>query len=441
MKFERGEGYLSALRLDRSNALQLLLVAVVLGVGVNLLAGEIASEISSTTALFSAIVTIGLALIFLFARALWPRPRVRQFRGFFIYDAEANALTETDTRYALGSNLKRYLDAAFAENPAMKSTWDSNPLRGVADIADKEQNEVKKTLELVRQAAEYFVLRRFSMRLSDHFRSGEYEESELETLSHTDIPDVLLQNRFMKLFAEPMEERAAFLGSPVSGAGANIVSVGVASGALYERFQLVLPKGWDVKRAAVNQIEISTKRFTLVLKTECAGLGVSLPALYLSDFLNLAYAEDGDRYRPMAIDVSVRIIPRRSWLVTPSRWRYYKWIDDWLVGLEPDVSKDAYLDQIGWQAAETASRLMIGAKRRVPDVEVPPIGSVPTEIPTSSHDFKIGDRVEHEKFGLGQIVGEEIGGVALVHFEGDVEDKVRKLMWDFAPIRVLERPF
>lgn len=427
-------GYLSTLKLNRYNAWQLLLVAVVLGVGVNLLATDLAAHLSSGTAFVVGLVAVVLALGFLAWRALWPRPRLRRFRGFFVYDSADNALTQTDSRYGLGVNLKRYLDAAFAENPAIKSAWDANPISDLNQVSNDHNRDARKSLLLIREAAEYFLLRRFSMSLSEYFRSAAFDPNELETLSHTDIPDVLLQNRFMKLFAEPMDERAAFLDGPFSSpADADVTSVEFASGVLYERFQLVLPQGWDVRRGKDNQIEIVTSRFILTFGTECPGFGVDLPALYISRLLGLDTDSDGhrDRFRPFAVDVSIRIVPRRAWLVTPRSWRYYQWIDDWIVGLEPDVSLDTYLGQIGWGAAETAFMLI---NRAFDDDIAVTDGGTQGQIP---HEFVIGDRVEHATFGGGEIVGEEAGGIALVQFDRDADHEIRKLMWSYAPIRVL----
>gem|GEM_PF-1903932 len=446
MDHKHDGGYLSALRINRAQAFQLLLLAVVLGVGVNLLASDISDRVSVALRLALALILVLTALSFLLGRLLWPKSRERTFRGFFLYDRSTGLLAAGDMRYELGYYLKHYLDAAFAENQAVKAVWEKNPLSELS-IPDKHkrQNDPNKSLELVRQAAEYFVLNSFSTCLSDHFRSNEYADQKLDTLSHTDIPDVLLQNRFMRIFAEPMENRAAFLDEPDSDTPRSAIVIAEASsGAFYERFELVLPKGWKVKRSANNRIEVFTRKFTLIVGTECPGYGVTLPASYGTDYLQLGpmFDQQGLKYSALQIDVSIQIIPRRTWLLSPRGWHYYQWIDEWIDQLEPNVSLDDYLVRIGWETAET-TLLMLKPSSAVTPVEDPSDvtedGAANSGQFDSGHRFGLGDRVEHATFGEGQVVGIEVGGIALVHFEGDPEDKVRKLMWDYAPIRIIEQ--
>lgn len=452
MDLEREGGYLSTLRINRSQALQLVLLAVVLGLGVDLLATSISSHMDDAERLVLALAMILVALVLLLGRLLWPRARKRTFRGFFIYDHSSGGLAKADNRYELGYYLKHYLDAAFSERPAIKAAWEKNPLSELATSDENERDgDPDKSLELIRQAAEYFILSSFSTRLSDHFRSSEFADQELDTLSHTDIPDVLLQNRFMQIFFEPMENRAAFLDEPDTDGDGDIVMAQASSGALYERFELVLPKGWKIKRSAVNQIEVFTRKFTLIVKTDCPGYAVNLPTLYATDYLSLGpmLGESGLRFSPYCLDISIGIVPKRTWLLTPSGWHYYRWIDEWIEELEPRVSLDAYLEVIGWEVAETAFRL--NNPRSGEPVAEGDIGEdehlsfsqeFDTEEPgpelVSSPRFLIGDCVEHATFGLGEVIGVEVGGVALVRFDEDPE-KTRKLMWDYAPIRVIDR--
>ena len=123
MREDTSSGYLSLLRLNRSQAFELLLVAVVLGVGVNLFASYLSNELSAFETLIAGLVVTAAAALFLSGRALRPPPRVRRFTGFFLYDADENVLAPHDPRYGLGHSLQRYLRAAFAENKSMKAIW------------------------------------------------------------------------------------------------------------------------------------------------------------------------------------------------------------------------------------------------------------------------------------------------------------------------------
>ena len=53
--------------------------------------------------------------------------------------------------------------------------------------------------------------------------------------------------------------------------------------------------------------------------------------------------------------------------------------------------------------------------------------------PTPGATFKIGEDVEHARFGAGVVTGVEPGGVVIVRFASDGSEK--KLMADYAPLK------
>ncbi|MGN6663391.1 MAG: hypothetical protein ACTHK6_04185 [Solirubrobacterales bacterium] len=436
---EERSGYLRVLRLDRAQAIQLVLVGLVLALGVNLIAVFITEKVNSGLALVFGAITICLALGLALRSVYRPRPRYREFQGYVVYDRDENELVGLRSGYHLGDSIARYLEAGLAESDQIKAIWSRNPIGALLDGDESGRGDPRKGLELVRQACEYFVLRSFSTRLSEHFTSGEFAKDELATLSHIDLPDVLLENRFLRIFAEPMEDRAPF--SPSEG-GDDTRVVSQRGGALYEPFRLVHPKGWRVIRSAHRDIEIKTRRFVLRVQPRCEGYIATLPPLYLSNYLGLHQEIEANsgRYAALRIDVSIEIAPRRAWLMTRRGWRYYRWIDRWIGDLEPQISMDAYLDEIGFATSETTLRLLDnrpGLERSITVADHRSDGrpADPAVVPKSPHaPFAAGDRVEHVTFGVGQIESLEPGGVIVVRFEGDEKDH-RKLMADYAPIR------
>jgi hypothetical protein len=205
-----GSGFLSALMLNRARAAEVVVVAVALAFGVHLLAAYAEAKLSLGGVLIVGAGTVAVGLTYVLARAFWPGSRVRSLAGFFIYDATTSMLVEDDPRYELGYALRTYLQSAFAENAGLKSAWQHSPLAPPPDD-ENPAGDPTQGRELIRQATEYFVLSHLSTHLGDYFTSNRARSQDLQTLSHTDVPDVLLQNRFMKLFTEPMNERAAFL--------------------------------------------------------------------------------------------------------------------------------------------------------------------------------------------------------------------------------------
>jgi len=128
--------------------------------------------------------------------------------GVVLCRRKENEVVAGDDRYRFGHDVADYLKAAFTENKAIRAIWDNNrPLEILKDEYERE-GDPDKSHELLRQAAEYFVLDHLSGHVRGYFarRPG----GDLVVLRHTDIPEVLLQNRFLKLFSEPIEERAPF---------------------------------------------------------------------------------------------------------------------------------------------------------------------------------------------------------------------------------------
>ena len=452
MEDQRNRGYLSLLRLNRAQAARIVVVGLVLAIGVNLVAVYVESRLGSAATLGVGIGATVVGTLLILGRVFRPQSRLRDFEGFFIYDERANELAEHDFEYGFGYALQGYLKAAFAEDASLKMIWDHNPISGAKDRAKGAGSDARKSLNLVGQAAEYFVLERLSTRVSDHFRSGDFDEDELETLSHTDIPDVLLQNRFLRTFAEPMEDRAAFSGEAEGGSdGWTTVMAHAPGGAFYSRFELVLPKGWRVKRAGNRDIEFDANRFTLTISTSSEGWGEVLPHAYLSDYLGLEEMDDeGIRIATLRVSVSIRISPRRAWLVGPNGWRYYRWIDEWIADLEPEIDQGAYLDRIDYAGAETTLKMLqtwrrkqagLPASGRPPDAQGGEIASdgTPRELERRRPQpaYSVGDAVEHAAFGDGVVVGSDDWQTVSVKFERD--GSTRDLYVPFAPLRPAER--
>ena len=66
-------------------------------------------------------------------------------------------------------------------------------------------------------------------------------------LDQKSIPDILLENRFLKLFSEDPNNRMSFVNDDSENDYENVVK-SYQNGAIFRRFQLNLPKGSKVFR-------------------------------------------------------------------------------------------------------------------------------------------------------------------------------------------------
>jgi hypothetical protein len=359
-------GVLSSVLQSRSRILELIVAAVVLALGVHLLATYIESQVSSTAVLVAGLMATLGALALLLRQAGWLRVRTEVVEGFFIYDVEANRVPPHDIGYWFGVQFANYFSAAFAENAALKAAWESEPLSARFGV-NESTTTFEKSRDLVQQALEYFVLSSLSRHLLDYFGvHSDGDNGDLIILTHTDIPDVLLQNRFLKLFSEPMDERAAFVGAVDDEHPSHdtVYMQQTSGGALYARFELVLPKGSSVKRLARDRVEIDTPRFRLELQAEFDGTNTNVPSSYVTTFLGLGDAwsdKDGVRLTAFRVRVTVVFSPKAWRVLSPVGWEYYRWIDDWLTRLAEQLDQEAYFERISFEQAMTVVRLLRAA--------------------------------------------------------------------------------
>jgi len=287
-----------------------------------------------------------------------------QYNGFFAYDIENNELISIP-RYEFSKSLNKYIYAAFAENKAIRTLWDKEPLSVLfSDSLKKEP----RSFQLIRELMEYYVIRKLSNCLDEHFNSGGINPKKLKYFSRKDVPDVLIENRFMDLFTKPIEDRSFFVEfenggkrnktnsvskiDPVSGVK-QIVEY-EQGGALYEFFQLVLPRSSKIRRLSENKIELTTTGFTLRIATNFDGLYMTLP----DEFERLFLKADGKQTNSFRCELTMEVKFNLGALLSNKEINYYSWIEDFVGKIRDEVSADIYFDNIGWNVSLTTFQLI-----------------------------------------------------------------------------------
>jgi hypothetical protein len=208
-------GLLKALLSGRGALLELFFAAVLLALGVNLLASGLSalSNISSgrLILLSSVLIIISFSLI---ARKLLERRYVqRKFGGIFLYNQQKNELVRIPA-YKFSEETSNYFASLFAENEAMRKLWDSEPIGTIIEH-DIESNRMiirdVASRALIREATEYFLLDNLSTHLKNYFEQSSLDENRLKDFGREDVPTVLFKNRFLDMFSRPMIERPAFV--------------------------------------------------------------------------------------------------------------------------------------------------------------------------------------------------------------------------------------
>ena len=158
-----------------------------------------------------------------------------------------------------------YLKAALSENKALKNIWIKNGLR--VDYIDENGNYILKTsksCDILNELIEYCILNRLCTHLNSYFKLNKL--NDIKVIDRYEIPDILLENRFLKIFSEDINNREYFIDCiPDKNEDEEFVSINGKEGTLYEKFELLLPRNSKIKRKNKNTILIDNYIFTISL--------------------------------------------------------------------------------------------------------------------------------------------------------------------------------
>ena len=321
---------------NRKNIIEIVVVAILLAFGVNLISGQVKDSGSFYVALIGVLLLLGS--IFYLITYLF-RNENRTYEAFFIYNKEKNELVPVP-RYDFAESLHNYLHAAITEDPVIKKHWDREPL-----------GEGQESVKLVTEAIEYFVLSQLATHLTDYFSDERFREKNLKVYQREDIPNTFFKNRFLDLFSRPMRDRLPFIEeSSDELENGEIECAYNPSGEIYEKFYLILPKGSIIQKLEDYKVAIDTKKLRIAITVRFEGFGVILPREFNQYYLGIDDSSDIIEY---AVGVDFQIATRFWALWTLKGWKYHGWIDSFLETIENDVSKDAFFGRIGWESAFT----------------------------------------------------------------------------------------
>jgi hypothetical protein len=347
---------------SRGAVLELVVAAVVLALGVNLLATAIADlfETSKQAMLWTSLALVVASLAIIARRTIASRYVSRSFEAFLCYHSKENRLVEVP-RYAFSEHISDYFKGLFAENEAPKKLWDSDPLSNTFKFDTKTGSFEKRTTaagQLIVEAVEYLLLEKLSTHLTDYFNHASLDKEGLQELTREDVPSVIFKNRFLDTFSRPMQERAAFVEATLKRGGATIgkISSSYGPGGLrYAEFDLVLPANAKVQRVAPNSVEIDTSKFCVKLEVTFSGFNTNLPRGFERLYLDGMSLGDVQTY---SVDIKAIVQFKPLALLSQTGWQYHSWLDSFLTSLEEAVSKEEFFQRIDWYRAMTVARVV-----------------------------------------------------------------------------------
>jgi uncharacterized protein YlaN (UPF0358 family) len=198
---------------------------------------------------------------------------------------------------------------------------------------------------------------------------------DLKIYEREDIPDVLLDNRFLNLFSKPMDQREAFKDSleEEKEAGVFFESKGEETlflrydktGALYRRLHLVLPAGTSIKRHDPHGIVLESNHIVLNFDIIFDGYNTVLPEYFQKYYLglDLEFISENEwldilRFQVFEIKLKIDVKFKIRSLFSNTVWNYNKWLDTYLNSLKKEISRDYFFESINWEQTKTLLYIM-----------------------------------------------------------------------------------
>lgn len=358
----------------RAAIVETILVAIIIAVGVNVFSSGSIFGYGGLVPIIFGLLSIVIGVSLIFKRSLPNINRKYLFTGVFTTENVDNEIIDIP-RYELANRMKKSFEGLFVENKVYKSSWKEPRQRSVFVYNKKDEfKNLPFFNRTIIECMEYVVLEILSLHLSAYFGEVDFSnEDKLTVLERSDIPTVLLTNKFLELFSRPMEEREAFQAEKREDEGlytikrstgrddeGTIVSAYSKSGAIFHRFELVLPKSTKIYRQNNNTICIKNRRFEIIMNPMFHGFQTNSRTMFPRMYLN----RDLRKIDLSKIDLELKIKFSYLTLLTGRGWEYMRWIESFVEKMENAFSFDKFIENIGWETALTSEIIRVNEIRR-----------------------------------------------------------------------------
>lgn len=354
--------YINEIKKQKSNTINIVLYSVILGIIINIIS-DLIGLILDVKPWVYFVLGIGIAVSLIGVTLVYNVIKLNKticFKGAFIIDEHNNNDFIIIPNYKISENMKSYLESAFSENEAIKKLWEKGNFKTFDVIGvDKDKRLLAKPDEasiLLIELIEYCLLENFSTFIGDYFNLR-HMNSNIITLDQNSVPDILLNNRFLKLFSESPSNRNAFINSE-SNHGYNqdesLVMMYGQNGAVYRRFNLNLPEGSKVYRTNKNTVIIDTKLFKLTIKILFGGFNTVIE----NDFYNYYIQKKNNAFSEYEFNIEMDIEYKIKSIFKIMDWKYYNWLDDYIERLEHYCNISTFYRDINWKQNKTLIRIL-----------------------------------------------------------------------------------
>lgn len=341
------------------------MTSVLIAIGVNLFSTGIVELIGLKNRaiiliIFGLVTCIGVIIRIAYSKVK-ELNQTTEIKGFVIYD-EANRELIKVPEYKISTDMVDYLQSAFSENKALEKLWQQDCINQFKIVGGKPGERAigisTHSGAIFIELLEYCVIEKLSMHLSSYFNNY-YEKPKVREFQKSDVPEVLLKNRFLRLFSEEMLNRAAFtcdnsLWDDDKEPGKRIVYARNSNGAIYKRFDLILPENSKITRKNKNEVVIETPILILTISCLFGAFGTVLKPGFYKYYLNITSPQRDYHDYEFNVEVTVKFKIRS--LFSKEKEIYYAWVDSFLDELSSYISKDEFFEKINWDVVYSIIR-------------------------------------------------------------------------------------
>jgi len=180
----RNRKVLKNLITEKTNLLELVIVAISIGLSIEMISNGI-SEVIQLNGKQYLLIGIGiliLSVLYFLIKLAYLRETENKYEGFVSYKVDEKSIIPV-YRYRYSENIYEDLKCAFNENPALKKIWESGSLSPEMKINDDGTGEIKisRAGNLIVQATEYFIIKELSLHLSTFYNKKKSTKIKLNS--------------------------------------------------------------------------------------------------------------------------------------------------------------------------------------------------------------------------------------------------------------------
>lgn len=365
-------GFVNSSLSQKKWLVELIVIAVLIGLGVGILASSFVAfyELPILNMTIIAFLLVFIGFLVLCRSIVSTLSFNEKIRAQFLLDENNSILSIRKYKFAL--ELSRTFKAIFQESKALEKIWNERSVKpkpkeshdlvtddsakkdveyiSICKVEEKPEERVAKYEKhgsLLKEAIEFVILEELSLHLSTYFKDH-HEDDEIAEIQRKDVPEFLLENRVFATLTKPIEDRDIFIDAfpdPENRPEGEICALYGSNGAMYSKFDLLLPKGTKITKNGNGGFKLENSRLVLEIDVIFEGYSAS----FSNEFIKFYVGKNprSTKGKLVYVNVSAHIKPMS--LLNSSGWIYYQWLDSFINRMKSNLSFDEFLNGIHWE--------------------------------------------------------------------------------------------